>query len=105
MSMSTDLSRRYDFARSIADEASTLVSSHFQRGVQVDRKADATPVTVADREAEQMLRRRIESEFSGDGIVGEEFGVKEGQSSFRWILDPIDGQSHSFLTCRFLAQW
>ena len=57
----------------------------------VERKDDDSPVTIADREAELLLRQRIESAFPNDAIVGEEFGQREGTSGFRWILDPIDG--------------
>ena len=46
---------------------------------------------MADREAEQLLRRRIEESFPEDSILGEEFDDVEGKSDFRWILDPIDG--------------
>lgn len=57
----------------------------------VERKGDGTPVTVADREAERLIRGVIEAEFPADGIVGEEFGQTAGTSEFRWIVDPIDG--------------
>ncbi len=56
-----------------------------------ERKADDSPVTVADRQAEELLRRRIREAFPDDGILGEEFGEEAGSSGFRWILDPIDG--------------
>ena len=62
-----------------------------QDDLVVDRKTDDSPVTVADREAEQLLRRRIEESFPEDSILGEEFDDVEGKSDFRWILDPIDG--------------
>lgn len=95
--MQSDLSTRYSLSIRIAEEAAELVRKHLRSGVSVDLKADASPVTVADREAEQLLRREIESAFPDDGIVGEEFGTKEGSSEFRWILDPIDG-TKSFIT-------
>lgn len=63
----------------------------------MDRKADSSPVTIADRSAEELLRREIESAFPDDGIVGEELGTKEGTSAYRWILDPIDG-TKSFIS-------
>ena len=75
--MSSDLSRRYEFAKRIAELAADLVRSHFRQGVEVDRKSDASPVTVADRAAEELLRREICDAFPDDGIVGEEFGVTE----------------------------
>jgi histidinol phosphatase-like enzyme (inositol monophosphatase family) len=64
----------------------------FQRSdLEIERKADDSPVTVADREAEKLLRREILAAFPDDAIIGEEFGERAGDSGYRWILDPIDG--------------
>ncbi len=71
--------------------AGELVMEHYEQQVAVDRKADNSPVTVADREAEHLLRERILQQFPDDAILGEEHGVRAGQSGYRWILDPIDG--------------
>jgi histidinol phosphatase-like enzyme (inositol monophosphatase family) len=69
-----------------------LTLSFFQREhLKVDRKADQSPVTAADREAEVLLRREISAAFPADGVLGEEFGEQPGVSGYRWILDPIDG--------------
>jgi histidinol-phosphatase len=57
----------------------------------IERKSDESPVTVADREAEELLRRMIAEAFPDDGILGEEFPETPGTSGYRWILDPIDG--------------
>jgi len=57
----------------------------------VDTKPDLTPVSEADRAAEEALRARIDAERPGDGVVGEEFGETPGTGGRRWILDPIDG--------------
>jgi histidinol phosphatase-like enzyme (inositol monophosphatase family) len=62
-----------------------------QAELHVDRKADASPVTIADREAELLLRERISAAFPDDGILGEEFPERPGTSGYRWILDPVDG--------------
>ncbi len=93
----SDLQTRYQRSIQIAEQASKLIREHFQTGVSVDRKADSSPVTVADRSAEELLRREIETHFPDDGIVGEEFGDKAGTSGYRWILDPIDG-TKSFIS-------
>jgi len=86
------LRARLELARSAAREAGQLTLQYFRSDrFVVERKADESPVTVADREAELLLRQRIESAFPDDGIVGEEFGQREGTSDFRWVLDPIDG--------------
>jgi histidinol-phosphatase len=80
-----------DFAVDAAWQAGQLTLAHFQTGVAVEQKADASPVTVADRGAEELLRRLIESRFPGHAIVGEEFGEADRDSTYRWIVDPIDG--------------
>jgi histidinol-phosphatase len=59
--------------------------------VAVEWKQDETPVTVADREAEALLRTTLLNQFPDDGFLGEEHGEKPGTSGFRWIIDPIDG--------------
>lgn len=63
----------------------------FQAGVEAERKADGSPVTVADREAESVMRRLLLDRFPDDAILGEEAGEAAGASGRRWILDPIDG--------------
>ncbi len=85
-----------DFAVEIAKAAGALTLDHFRRLPAHEMKADNTPVTVADRAAEELLRRRIEAAFPTHGILGEEFGEKLGTAPTRWILDPIDG-TQSFI--------
>lgn len=84
--MSPRLSFALDAARKAGD--STLV--HFRNRVGWELKGDSSPVTVADREAEQILRDEIDSAFPGESILGEEQGLT-GTGSSRWIIDPIDG--------------
>lgn len=80
-----------EFAVDIAWRAGRLTLAHFQTGVAVETKSDASPVTLADREAERALRSAIEARFPEDGILGEEFGELRAGARRRWILDPIDG--------------
>lgn len=95
--METDVAIRLNLAREIAREAGEITLQYFGRdNFQVEWKRDASPVTVADREAEQHLRKRIAAAFPADGILGEEFGEELGTSGYRWILDPIDG-TQSFI--------
>ena len=84
---------RLEHARNIAYQAGELTLRYFNNAgaLAVERKADESPVTIADRETEQLLRRRIIEHFPGDAVFGEEFSPIEGTSGFRWILDPIDG--------------
>lgn len=72
-------------------KAGRITLAHFQTGVRVELKEDDSPVTVADREAERILRARIAEAFPDDGILGEEFGEERPSAPRRWILDPIDG--------------
>lgn len=80
-----------DFAVDLAREAGEVTLRYFRQGVAVETKADASPVTIADRETEQLLRQRIEAAWPDHGILGEEFGESRPGARFRWILDPIDG--------------
>jgi myo-inositol-1(or 4)-monophosphatase len=86
------ISSRLELALSAALGAGPLILEHYQSaGLTVDRKRDSSPVTIADRDAEQYLRAEIAKQFPDDAILGEEFGEKPGTSGFRWILDPVDG--------------
>ena len=90
--MSTELDQRLQCARQIAREAGQLTLRYFQTDeLAVEQKQDASPVTIADREAELLLRDRIAAAFPDDAILGEEFPERQGNSGYRWILDPIDG--------------
>jgi histidinol-phosphatase len=84
--------RQLDFAIATAQEAGRLTLSHFQSELAVDVKEDASPVTIADREAERWIRERIESSYPGHALLGEEYGAHGVQgASHRWLIDPIDG--------------
>ncbi len=88
----TEKRSRLDFAIEIAREAGELILGYYRvEGLDVERKADESPVTIADRRAEQLLRERIAESYPEDGILGEEFGDKPSANGFRWILDPVDG--------------
>ena len=85
------------FANELADAAGEIVRRYFRRGVAVDDKADLSPVTIADREAESVLRARIEKRFPDHGILGEEHGSRNVSAERVWVLDPIDG-TKSFIS-------
>jgi histidinol phosphatase-like enzyme (inositol monophosphatase family) len=90
------LSGFLDFAIDAAWQAGRLTLAHYQTGVNVERKPDRSAVTVADRDAETLLRRLIEQRYPDHAIVGEEFGSDQRDARHRWILDPIDG-TNSFV--------
>ena len=79
------------FALQVAMDAGRLVMEHYQTGVTVELKSDQSPVTKADRGAEQHIRAAIAARYPGHAVVGEEYGADDRQSAFRWIVDPIDG--------------
>jgi histidinol-phosphatase len=90
--MTESLCDYLDFAVETAYLAGRLTLGYYQTGLRPDLKADDTPVTVADRQAEELIRARIEGKYPGHAIVGEEYGLKEGEGSpHRWYIDPIDG--------------
>jgi len=86
-------------ARRLADAAAQAVLPWYRADLAADRKEDATPVTLADRAAEEAMRRILRAEVPHDTIVGEEFGAEPGSSERTWVLDPIDGTT-SFMAGR-----
>ena len=89
--MNAEWRTRYEAAVEAARRAARVAMQYFDRGVAVEWKSDQSPVTVADREAEQSLRTDLHAAFPHDGFLGEEFGDAPGSSGYRWIIDPIDG--------------
>jgi histidinol-phosphatase len=89
--MSHQLADYLRAAVALAEEAGRLVLTHYQRGVTIERKPDRSPVTIADRSAEQLIRQRLASIYPEHTVLGEEFGAGGANGSHRWIVDPIDG--------------
>jgi len=87
----SELTRYLDVALEAAFAAGRRTLAYFQTPLPVATKADASPVTRADREAEALLRERLEAAFPEHGLVGEEFGASRPGASHQWYLDPIDG--------------
>ncbi len=71
--------------------ARTLILSYYNGKFDIEIKADQTPVTIADRGAEKIIRRTINQSFPTHGIFGEEYGADDKQTEFLWLIDPIDG--------------
>jgi histidinol phosphatase-like enzyme (inositol monophosphatase family) len=86
-----DLPDLLEIARQAAIIAGDVVMPLFESGLTVELKADRTPVTVADRRAEEAMRTFLARECPGHGVLGEEFGETPGEGQYRWVLDPIDG--------------
>jgi len=86
-------------AHALADAAGAAIRPFFRAPYDVEAKADASPVTEADRAAELAMRRLIEAERPRDGIIGEEYGAIRPEAARQWVLDPIDG-TRSFIAGR-----
>jgi histidinol-phosphatase len=86
-----DWRNRYETAIAATSAASKVALRYFDGTFTVETKADESPVTVADRETETLLRKTLAAAFPGDGFLGEEHGAEPGTTGYRWIIDPIDG--------------
>jgi histidinol phosphatase-like enzyme (inositol monophosphatase family) len=81
-----------DACAELAKLAGQKALSHYSPAIAVDLKADGSPVTRADREAEQLAREWLAQRFPADAVLGEEFGAGgAGGAGRRWVIDPIDG--------------
>jgi histidinol phosphatase-like enzyme (inositol monophosphatase family) len=79
------------FIRRLAAESGRIIAGYFRGEFTVESKADATPVTIADRQAEEILRGLVGRQFPDHGIIGEEYGETNPDAEYVWIIDPIDG--------------
>lgn len=89
--MNFDLDSVHKAAKEIAKKGGDHTLNYFNKSFDIERKSDDTPVTVADREAESLMREEINNRFPHHGIIGEEHGNENEESPVQWILDPIDG--------------
>jgi myo-inositol-1(or 4)-monophosphatase len=78
----------------IAREAGALLMEHFHQRVKVEYKGEADLVTIADRKSEALIRERIRQQWPGHDILGEEGGLQDTGSDFRWYVDPLDGTTN-----------
>jgi histidinol phosphatase-like enzyme (inositol monophosphatase family) len=78
-------------AEELARLTGNVALRHYRSALSVEHKADGSPVTVADRAAEQAARDWVRQRFPEDGVLGEEFGEERAGARRRWIIDPIDG--------------
>jgi inositol-phosphate phosphatase/L-galactose 1-phosphate phosphatase/histidinol-phosphatase len=84
-------------AHSLADAVRPIAARYFRTPVSVDDKSDASPVTIADREAEAAMRAILSKQVPEHGVYGEEHGVERADAEYVWVLDPIDG-TRAFIT-------
>lgn len=95
--MQADWRARYDLAVTAARKAGDLARGYYETTFAVEHKSDNSPVTVADKSAEKLIRDAVSAAFPADGFLGEEYGDQPGTSGFRWVIDPIDG-TKSFIS-------
>ena len=89
--MNSEWRTRYDLAIDVARRAGDLAKIYFDTGFEVEWKKDHSPVTIADKQAEELIRTEIKKHFPDDGFLGEEYADEVGRSGYRWVIDPIDG--------------
>lgn len=100
-SMTEPVSRQFlPFAMELAKASGEFIAPHFGNlGLAVDIKSDATPVTIADRGAEELMRAMIARRYPDHGVLGEEFGADRTDAEFVWVLDPVDGTKAFTTAC------
>lgn len=95
------------FAKTLADASAAVIRQYFRTDYIIENKADDSPVTIADRKAEEIMRELIAKRFPDHGILGEEHGHHQPDAEYQWVLDPIDGTkafvSHSYLFGTLIA--
>lgn len=89
------------FAHRLAEVSAAVIRPYFRNGLQVELKADESPVTAADRNAELAMRELIAQVYPDHGVLGEEYGSHLPDAPYRWVLDPIDG-TKAFITGTYL---
>ena len=80
-----------EFACLMADAAGREILKYFRQPLNVEDKADTSPVTQGDKNSERVMREMLKERFPDHGIVGEEYGRENENAEFVWVLDPIDG--------------
>ena len=89
--MNDDLEKYKKFGLKLADKSSLILKKYFRTKLKIENKEDLSPVTIADKNTEKVMRKMIMKEFPNHGILGEEYGVYNPNAIYKWVLDPIDG--------------
>lgn len=80
-----------NFCEKLTNVSGKIIRKYFRSDISIETKSDSSPVTIADKLAEEKIREIIMKEYPEHGILGEEFGAHNNGSEYQWILDPIDG--------------
>jgi histidinol phosphatase-like enzyme (inositol monophosphatase family) len=86
-----ELNELRQFCKKLADESGKIIKHYWRSGISIESKSDSSPVTIADKKAEEFMREMIMKKFPNHGILGEEFGEHNSHAIYKWVLDPIDG--------------
>ncbi|MBI2233037.1 MAG: inositol monophosphatase [Candidatus Aenigmarchaeota archaeon] len=86
-----------------AKEAGNIINRYFDSNLKVEKKADNSPVTIADKEAEKKIVSIIKKQFPDHNFLGEEFPYQQTDSEYKWIIDPIDGTKNFIRKVPFFA--
>src|SRR5437762_3163359 len=92
-----------DVAIDAAKQAGMLALTYFQKQPKVTYKTDNSPVTIADKKAEQLIRKIVKHRYPDHGFLGEEYGKTNPKARFQWVVDPIDGTRDFTRQSRFWA--
>lgn len=87
------------FLHELAAVSSAVIRRYYLEGTTIETKADNSPVTAADKRAEEVMRLLIGQRYPDHGILGEEYGLHQGDAHYRWVLDPIDGTKAFISNC------
>ncbi len=79
------------FCKELSVISSNIIKNYWRKEINIETKKDESPVTIADKKAEEVMRQMIMKEFPDHGILGEEFGEYNPDAEYKWVLDPIDG--------------
>jgi len=86
-----ELNEYKNFSKLLAESSAEIIKKYFRTDISVESKPDDSPVTIADKKAEDAMKKLISNHFPDHGIIGEEFGETNKGAEYTWILDPIDG--------------
>ncbi|NNJ54436.1 MAG: histidinol-phosphatase [Ignavibacteriaceae bacterium] len=87
----SNLNELRKFCQKLAVASSEVIRQYFRSNVKIESKEDASPITIADKKAEEVMRKLISKKYPEHGIIGEEFGNENEKAEYVWVLDPIDG--------------
>jgi len=86
-----ELNELKSFCKELSIASGNVIRNYWRKEITIENKIDESPVTIADKKSEELMRKMIMKEFPEHGILGEEFGEYKTDAEFKWILDPIDG--------------